>query len=157
MIMFFLAAELSLCVQHLPVGACDAACFAPFYAAANALLLLSQTRRRLLTLLLPPSPLLLSPRHLVTLLQCHMLKPEFEAETVLPLASMPLNEVGQCFSVLRRPAGISAGKMGCVLKFTVKEIDPSTGEAEEEGYEDEYQVRAAVGRGRREGREHAEV
>ncbi|WIA28083.1 hypothetical protein OEZ86_010667 [Tetradesmus obliquus] len=66
--------------------------------------------------------------------------PEFEAETVLPLASMPLNEVGQCFSVLRRPAGISAGKMGCVLKFTVKEIDPSTGEAEEEGYEDEYQL-----------------
>jgi coatomer protein complex subunit gamma len=70
-------------------------------------------------------------------------QPDFEAETVLPLACMPLNEVGQCFSVLRRPAGLSAGKMGCVLKFTVKEIDPSTGEAEEEGYEDEYQVRSS--------------
>jgi hypothetical protein len=56
---------------------------------------------------------------------------------------MLLNEVGQCFSVLRRPAGLSTGKMGCVLKFTVKEIDPSTGEAEEEGYEDEYQVRTS--------------
>jgi hypothetical protein len=30
--------------------------------------------------------------------------------------------------------------MCCVLKFTVKENDPSTGEAEEEGYE-EYQLR----------------
>jgi hypothetical protein len=81
----------------------------------------------------------------VTLLLCYIVtyQPDFEAETVLPLPSMPLNEVGQCFSVLRRPAGLSAGKMGCVLKFTVKEIDPSTGEAEEEGYEDEYQVRSS--------------
>lgn len=69
-----------------------------------------------------------------------LLQPDFEADAVLPLASMPLNETGQCFTVLRRPASLAAGKMGCVLKFTVKEIDPSTGEAEEEGYEDEYQV-----------------
>lgn len=27
-----------------------------------------------------------------------------------------------------------------MLKFVVKEIDPSSGEAEEEGYEDEYLV-----------------
>jgi coatomer protein complex subunit gamma len=67
--------------------------------------------------------------------------PAFEAESVLPLPSMPLNEVGQCFSVLRRPAGgVASGKMANVLKFVVKEIDPSSGEAEEEGYEDEYQL-----------------
>eukprot|EP00878_Enallax_costatus_P016622 GHUV01017441.1.p1 GENE.GHUV01017441.1~~GHUV01017441.1.p1 ORF type:complete len:330 (+),score=110.34 GHUV01017441.1:977-1966(+) len=65
--------------------------------------------------------------------------PEFEAESVLPLPSMPLNEVGQCFTVLRRP-GMATGKMANVLKFVVKEIDPSSGEAEEEGYEDEYQL-----------------
>jgi hypothetical protein len=29
-------------------------------------------------------------------------------------------------------------KMSCTLKFTSKEIDPSSGEAESEGYEDEY-------------------
>lgn len=28
----------------------------------------------------------------------------------------------------------------CVLKFVSKEVDPSTGEPEEEGYEDEYQL-----------------
>lgn len=41
----------------------------------------------------------------------------------------------------RPPGSLSGGKIANVLKFTVKEIDPSTGEAEEEGYEDEYQVR----------------
>lgn len=35
---------------------------------------------------------------------------------------------------------MAGGKMANVLKFVVKEIDPSSGEAEEEGYEDEYQV-----------------
>ena len=28
----------------------------------------------------------------------------------------------------------------CILKFVSKELDPSTGEPEEEGYEDEYQL-----------------
>lgn len=66
---------------------------------------------------------------------------EFEAESVLPLPMMPLNEVGQCFTILSRPGGsLSAGKIANVLKFRVKEIDPTTGEAEEDGYEDEYQL-----------------
>ena len=64
-----------------------------------------------------------------------------EADICLPLGSMPLNEKGQCFTVLRRPAGsLGTAKLGSVLKFTVKEIDPSSGEAEEDGYDDEYQV-----------------
>ena len=29
-------------------------------------------------------------------------------------------------------------KFSCTLRFTSKEIDPSTGEPEEEGYDDEY-------------------
>ncbi|KAF8072392.1 Coatomer subunit gamma [Scenedesmus sp. PABB004] len=67
--------------------------------------------------------------------------PEFEAESALALPSMPLHEVGQCYTVLRRGGGgLPGGKMACVLRFTVKEIDPGTGEAEEEGYEDEYQL-----------------
>ena len=32
------------------------------------------------------------------------------------------------------------GSFACTLKFVSKEVDPSTGEPEEEGYEDEYQV-----------------
>jgi coatomer protein complex subunit gamma len=32
------------------------------------------------------------------------------------------------------------GSIPCILKFKVKEIDPSTGEAEEEGFDDEYQL-----------------
>lgn len=31
-----------------------------------------------------------------------------------------------------------AAKFACILKFTSKEVDPSSGEPEEEGYEDEY-------------------
>ena len=56
---------------------------------------------------------------------------------------MPLNASGQCWAVLRLSGGgaaAPAAKLGCVLRFTAKEIDPSTGEAEEEGYDDEYQL-----------------
>lgn len=58
------------------------------------------------------------------------------------VASSPLLlQVGQCFTVLARPeGGLAAGKIANVLKFRVKEIDPTTGEAEEDGYDDEYQV-----------------
>lgn len=54
-----------------------------------------------------------------------------------------LLQVGQCYTILSRPEGsLAAGKIANILKFKVKEIDPTTGEAEEDGYEDEYQVRA---------------
>lgn len=32
----------------------------------------------------------------------------------------------------------AAGTFSCVLKYTVKDCDPNTGETDEEGYEDEY-------------------
>lgn len=66
---------------------------------------------------------------------------EFEEELVLPLKRMPLEGSGATYTVLRRPAGaLTLGRLLNILKFTVKEIDPTTGEAEEEGYEDEYQL-----------------
>lgn len=66
---------------------------------------------------------------------------DFNEEMVLPLAVMPQDTAGQCFTVLSRPEGSMAlGKFMNILRFRVKEIDPSTGEAEEEGYEDEYQL-----------------
>lgn len=30
----------------------------------------------------------------------------------------------------------------CMMKFTVKDCDPTTGETDDEGYEDEYVVRS---------------
>ncbi|KAL6759224.1 adaptin N terminal region-domain-containing protein [Haematococcus lacustris] len=66
---------------------------------------------------------------------------EFEEESVVPLEVMPLNGVGHAFTVLRRPLGsLALGKMAAVLKFKVKEVDPTSGETEEEGYDDEYQL-----------------
>jgi len=38
------------------------------------------------------------------------------------------------------PAEYTLGSFQCTLKFLSKELDPSTGEPEEEGYEDEYQL-----------------
>ncbi|KAK9837106.1 hypothetical protein WJX81_003075 [Elliptochloris bilobata] len=64
---------------------------------------------------------------------------EFEEEAVVPLERMPHGAVGHTFTLLRRPEGSMAlGKLVNILRFKVKEIDPSTGETEEEGYEDEY-------------------
>eukprot|EP00803_Ostreobium_quekettii_P000175 evm.model.scf_4418.1 EVM.evm.TU.scf_4418.1 scf_4418:1497-6935(-) len=66
---------------------------------------------------------------------------EFEEDATLPLASMPLNGVGQTYTAVSRPeGGITAGKFANILKFTVKEVDPSTGEVEETGFEDEYEL-----------------
>lgn len=38
------------------------------------------------------------------------------------------------------PDAYAIGSFGCTLKFVSKELDPSTGEPEEEGYEDEYSL-----------------
>ena len=53
---------------------------------------------------------------------------EFEEESVIPLDVMPLNAVGHTFTVLRRPEGsVALGKTANILRFKLKEIDPSTG------------------------------
>ena len=47
---------------------------------------------------------------------------------MLPLARMVYGEVGQSYVALARPEGATlVGKFTNVLKFTVKEIDPTTG------------------------------
>ncbi|ORX37310.1 adaptin N terminal region-domain-containing protein [Kockovaella imperatae] len=38
------------------------------------------------------------------------------------------------------PAAYAGGSFGCTLRFVSKEVDPTSGEPEEEGYQDEYQV-----------------
>ena len=81
-----------------------------------------------------------------------------DEQTLVPLASLPPDRPGRCFTALRpaEEAGggggeggggggaaapeLPAGRLACVLRFTVKEVDPATGEPEEEGYADEYQL-----------------
>ena len=47
---------------------------------------------------------------------------------VLPIEVLPYGEVQRTFVVLGRPQGsLAPGRFGTVLRFTVKEIDPSTG------------------------------
>mmetsp|Transcript_28720 Transcript_28720/g.80856 ORF Transcript_28720/g.80856 Transcript_28720/m.80856 type:complete len:893 (+) Transcript_28720:167-2845(+) len=66
---------------------------------------------------------------------------DFEEEAVIPLPVMPYNGTGATYVILRHEEGtIALGNFVNILRFTVKEVDPTTGEAEEDGYEDEYQL-----------------
>ncbi|XP_072990665.1 coatomer subunit gamma-2 [Typha latifolia] len=66
---------------------------------------------------------------------------EFAEVASKPLRSLPYDSPGQTFVAFEKPEGVPAvGKFSNLLKFIVKEVDPATGEAEEEGVEDEYQL-----------------
>ncbi|KAF1814479.1 putative coatomer subunit gamma [Eremomyces bilateralis CBS 781.70] len=66
-----------------------------------------------------------------------------EEEFIIPAASLQTNEPGTIYVSFKRlddTTPFLATSFTNVLKFTSKEIDPTTKEAEEPGYEDEYQV-----------------
>ncbi|PNS19595.1 hypothetical protein CAC42_7439 [Sphaceloma murrayae] len=63
-----------------------------------------------------------------------------EEEFLIPAPALKTDEPGVVYVAFRRPEGFIASSFSNVLKFTSKEIDPSTGEPEEGGYEDEYEV-----------------
>uniref|UniRef100_A0A2P2MU92 Uncharacterized protein MANES_17G100400 n=1 Tax=Rhizophora mucronata TaxID=61149 RepID=A0A2P2MU92_RHIMU len=66
---------------------------------------------------------------------------EFSELASKPLRSLPYDSPGQAFVAFEKPEGVPAvGKFLNMLRFIVKEVDPSTGEAEEDGVEDEYQL-----------------
>ncbi|KAJ6365116.1 hypothetical protein OIU76_029979 [Salix suchowensis] len=66
---------------------------------------------------------------------------DFAEVTSKPVRSLPYDTPGQTFVAFEKPDGITAvGKFSNMLRFIVKEVDPSTGEAEEDGVEDEYQL-----------------
>ncbi|CAA0830904.1 Coatomer subunit gamma [Striga hermonthica] len=66
---------------------------------------------------------------------------EFSEVGTKPLKSLPYDTSAQTFVAFEKPEGVPAvGKFSNVLRFTVKEVDPSTGEAEDDGVEDEYQL-----------------
>ena len=61
---------------------------------------------------------------------CAVLLPqeEFSEQAVVPVKELPHGEAHRTFVVLARPEGsIALGRLVNVLRFTVKEIDPSTG------------------------------
>ena len=52
----------------------------------------------------------------------------FEEIVTIPLASMPLGKPGSTYVSFARADGeYAAAKFACILKFTSKEVDPSTG------------------------------
>ncbi|PON84890.1 Coatomer gamma subunit [Trema orientale] len=66
---------------------------------------------------------------------------DFSEVASKPLRSLPYDTPGQTFVAFEKPEGVPAvGKFSNMLRFIVKEVDPSTGEAEEDGVEDEYQL-----------------
>lgn len=62
-------------------------------------------------------------------------------EFIIPLPSLTaVTSPGIVYVAFARdaPETYAMGSFGCMLKFVTKELDPSTGEPEEEGYPDEY-------------------
>ncbi|KAJ6832871.1 coatomer subunit gamma-2 [Iris pallida] len=66
---------------------------------------------------------------------------EFAEVASKPLRTLPYDSPGQTFVAFEKPARVPAvGKFSNILKFIVKEVDTTTGEAEDDGVEDEYQL-----------------
>jgi coatomer subunit gamma len=68
--------------------------------------------------------------------------PPLEEEFLIPISSLPTNEPGTAYVAFKIVSGekYPSASFTNILKFTSKEIDPSTGEPEETGYDDEYQI-----------------
>ncbi|WOH04633.1 hypothetical protein DCAR_0624044 [Daucus carota subsp. sativus] len=66
---------------------------------------------------------------------------QFSEVGVKPLSSLPYNSPGQTFVAFEKREGVtSVGKFSNVLRFIVKEVDPSSEEVDDDGVEDEYQL-----------------
>lgn len=65
-----------------------------------------------------------------------------EEEFTIPAPLLKTDEPGTVYVSFKRPEGedFVAANFTNILKFTSKEIDPATGEPEDSGYEDEYEV-----------------
>jgi len=65
-----------------------------------------------------------------------------EEDFLIPVASLRTNEPGTAYVAFKNISGeqYPICSFTNILKFTSKEIDPSTGEPDDTGYDDEYQV-----------------
>ncbi|KAL7417416.1 adaptin N terminal region-domain-containing protein [Mrakia frigida] len=61
---------------------------------------------------------------------------------IIPVPSISASSPGVVYVSFTRddPTSYAAGSFPCTLKFVSKEVDPSSGEPEEDGYPDEYQI-----------------
>uniref|UniRef100_A0A2D4GVE8 Coatomer gamma subunit appendage Ig-like subdomain domain-containing protein n=4 Tax=Micrurus TaxID=8634 RepID=A0A2D4GVE8_MICCO len=65
----------------------------------------------------------------------------YEVIAYIPAKSLLYNQPGTCYTLIALPEEeptAVACTFSCMMKFTVKDCDPTTGDTEEEGYEDEY-------------------
>lgn len=65
----------------------------------------------------------------------------FKVLKTISCPRLTYNEPGTCYSVVALPEDeptTVATSFSCTLKFVVKDCDPTTGEADDEGYDDEY-------------------
>jgi coatomer protein complex subunit gamma len=70
-------------------------------------------------------------------------EPQLEEDFTVPIPRLDTDVPGTGYVAFKRvdeSASVLTTTFTNILKFTSKEIDPSTGEPEESGYEDEYQV-----------------
>ena len=67
-----------------------------------------------------------------------------EDEFFIPVPLIRADEPGTCYVSFARPEGeaFSTASFTNVLKFNLREIDPATGEPEDDGYEENYEVDA---------------
>jgi coatomer protein complex subunit gamma len=65
-----------------------------------------------------------------------------EEEFLIPIATLPTNQPGTAYLAFKNASGAAypSCSFSNMVKFTSKEIDPSSGEPEETGYDDEYQI-----------------
>uniref|UniRef100_A0A8C9EGC9 Coatomer subunit gamma n=1 Tax=Phocoena sinus TaxID=42100 RepID=A0A8C9EGC9_PHOSS len=65
----------------------------------------------------------------------------YEVLCYVPARSLPYNQPGTCYTLVALPKEDPTAvgcTFSCMMKFTVKDCDPTTGETDDEGYEDEY-------------------
>jgi coatomer protein complex subunit gamma len=65
----------------------------------------------------------------------------FTEDFIIPIPSLSTSSPAGIVYVSHTrtdPSTYALGSFSCVLKFTSKEVDPTSGEPEEDGYEDEY-------------------
>lgn len=69
-------------------------------------------------------------------------KESLEEDFTIPVAKLTTDQPGTVFVSFKKSADVAypVTSFTNVLKFTSKEIDPASGEPDETGYEDEYQV-----------------
>jgi coatomer protein complex subunit gamma len=66
-----------------------------------------------------------------------------EEDFIIPAPKLPTDEPGVVYVAFKKLGGensVPVTSFTNILKFTSKEIDPTTGEPEDSGYDDEYQV-----------------